>query len=236
MTRSRILTALAVLLLAAAAPAAAQLSFQVDAVSRYVWRGFDLFAPNNAALQPSLTYAFGETGLSANVWTSIALGDRSTYRYADEIDLTLAYAVPVSEAVDVTVGLIHYGWYFDQAFSFKGSTTQELFVTAGLSRAFLQPTLAIYYDLNLGSGLYASLKIGHSLALAEKLPLGLSAALGYNAGQWIEGSGFSDLNLGASLPFTAGAVTLAPMINWTIILMDEVNTENEIWLGLSIIF
>jgi uncharacterized protein (TIGR02001 family) len=236
MVRSRILSALAVLLLAAAAPAAAQLSFQVDTVSRYVWRGFDLFAPNNAALQPSLTYAFGETGLSANVWTSFALGDRSTYRYADEIDLTLTYAVPVSEAVDVTVGLIHYGWYFARPFSFKGSTTQELFITAGLSQVFLQPTLAIYYDLNMGSGLYASLKIGHSLALSEKLSLGLSAALGYNAGQWIEGSGFSDLNLGASLPFKAGDLIIVPLINWTIVLMDEVNTENEIWFGLSIIY
>ncbi len=234
LARASVLAVLAALL--PAVPAAAQWSFQVDTMSRYVWRGFDLYAPNHPALQPSLTYEFGDSGFSANVWTSFALGGRAAYKYDDEIDLTLAYAVPTSENVSLSVGLIHYGWYFDRGFRFKTGTTQELFVTAGLPEAFLQPALSVYYDLNLGSGLYASLKIGRSIPLSGRLALGLSAALGYNARQWIETSGLSDLTLGASLPIEAGGLTIVPLVNWTIVFLDEVNPGNELWFGLSLAF
>lgn len=219
-----------------AAPAAAQWSFQIDTMSRYIWRGFDLYAPDNAAFQPSVTYTFGESGLSANVWTSFALGDRATYRTDDEIDLTLTYTVPTGEDFGFSVGLIHYGWYFDRGFSFRGSTTQELFLTAGLPRAFLQPTLSVYYDVNLGSGLYANLKIGREIRLSDKLVWNLTAALGYNNRQWISGSGFSDLALGTGLPIKAGPLTVVPLISWTINFLDEVNPHNEILFGLSLIF
>jgi hypothetical protein len=234
--RARRAPIVAVALLAIlAAPALAQWSFQIDTVSRYIWRGFDLFAPDNGAFQPSATYTFGDSGLSANVWTSFALGDRSIYRYDDEIDVTLTYVIPTSDRFDLSVGLIHYGWYFDRNFALKTSTTQELFLTAGWPQAPLRPSLSLYYDVNMGSGLYASLKVGQDIRLAEKLAVTVTASIGYNSRQWIEGSGFSDLTLGASLPIKLGRVTLAPLVNWTIVFMDEVNPNDEIWFGLSII-
>jgi uncharacterized protein (TIGR02001 family) len=228
--------AAAALLMLAAGTASAQLSYQVDTMSRYIWRGFDLFAPNNGAFQPSATYSFGESGFSANVWTSFALGDRGIYRYDDEIDLTLAYAFKMPEEYSLSVGMIHYGWYFDRHFSFKHSTTQEFFVTAGLPKAFLQPGLSVYYDVTMGTGLYASLKVGQAVPLAENLPLNLSACLGYNSRQWIDASGFSDLTFGATLLIKVGQLTVAPLVNYTFVFMKEVNPHNEIWFGLSLIY
>ena len=35
-------------------------SGQVDLVSRYIWRGFDLLPDNHAAIQPALTIDLGE--------------------------------------------------------------------------------------------------------------------------------------------------------------------------------
>ena len=237
MPKTVICLILAGLVLMGASPAAAQMSFQVDTMSRYVWRGFDLFAPNNGAFQPSATYTFGDSGFSANLWTSFALGDRATYRYDDEIDLTLAYAFKTPEAYSLSVGMIHYGWYFDRHFTFRQSTTQELFITAGLPAAFLQPSLSVYYDVTMGTGLYACLKVGRTLPLTESLPLNLSACLGYNSRQWIEASGFSDLTLGASLPIKAGGrLIVAPQINYTFVFMPEVNPHDEVWFGLSLIY
>jgi uncharacterized protein (TIGR02001 family) len=217
-------------IVSAAAPASAQMSAQADVVSRYIWRGFDLFAPNNAAFQPSLTYTFGESGFSANVWTSFALGDRAVYRADDEIDLTVTYAFKTPESLALAVGFTHYGWYSTPRFSFKRDTTQEFFASAGLPSLPLEPSLTVYYDVNLGSGLYALLKIGRAVPLGGATELRLSAGLGYNAGQFIAGSGLSDLSLGASLPFKWGRLTFAPSINYTFVFLDE------LWFGLSVIY
>ncbi|MCX6561238.1 MAG: hypothetical protein NTZ26_12090 [Candidatus Aminicenantes bacterium] len=94
----------AAVLVLAAAPASAQLSAQADLVSRYIWRGFDLFSPNNGAFQPSLTYAFGGSGFSANIWISFALGDRALYRADDETDLTVTYAFKTPESLALAAG------------------------------------------------------------------------------------------------------------------------------------
>jgi hypothetical protein len=218
-----------------AVPAAAQWSFQADTMSRYVWRGFDLFAPNHAAFQPSAAYTFGSSGFSANAWASFALSGRETYRTADEIDLTLAYALSTAEEFSLSVGLTHYGWYFGRDFTLKSGTTQEIFLTAALPKAVLRPALSLFWDVNLGSGIYACLKIGQEIKLAGTLALSLTAALGYNHRQWIAAGGFSDLTLGISLPIKAGPVTIAPLVNWTVVLMSEVNPDNELWFGLSMI-
>ena len=218
-----------------AAPLSAQFEFQADVMSRYIWRGFDLYPSNNPALQPSVTYTFGESGFSANLWTSFALGERSIYKDLDEIDFTLDYSFPLSEQVGMSVGFTNYGYYFLPEFSFKDGTSQEFYISAGLSDAFLSPTLTAFYDVNLGSGLYVLLQGSQSIPLSESLSLDLSAGLGYNSKQYIDESGLSDLTIGASLPIALGDWTIAPQINYSFVFLDSVNEENELWFGISII-
>jgi hypothetical protein len=212
---------------------------QVDFTSRFIWRGFDLLPDNNSALQPSLTYDFADSGFSLNVFASFALTDRGIYKYADEIDLTLTYALKTSETLSLVLGFTNYGWWFAQDFTFEDNTTQEFFVELGFPRVPFSPTLTAFYDINLGDGLYVKLTGGHSLPLRGELNLDLAATLGYNAGMFLpEGAdtGFSDLTIGASLPIKLGGLTLSPFVNYTFVFLDAVNQDNELWFGASLIF
>ena len=234
--RVRAVLAAAVLgILFGAAPLSAQFEFQADVMSKYIWRGFDLYDDNNPALQPSVTYSFGESGFSITAWASFALGERSVYKDYDEIDLTLNYDFQLSDQVGMSVGFIQYGYYFGGKDICKENTTQEFYVSAGLPETFLAPTLTAYYDVNLGSGLYVLLEASHSVPLSENVGLDLSAELGYNGKQFIDESGLSDLTIGASLPITLGNWTIAPQVNYTFVFLDSVNEDNEFWFGISII-
>jgi hypothetical protein len=214
-------------------------NFQVDVTSRFIWRGFDLLADNNSALQPSLTYDFGDSGFSLNVWASFALTDRDVYKYADEIDLTLTYALKTSETLSLVLGFTNYGWWFARDFEFEDNTTQEFFAELGFPKVPLSPKLTAFYDINLGDGLYVKLTGGHSLPIGGGLSLDLAATLGYNAGmflpEWAD-TGFSDLTIGAALPIKLGSLTLSPFVNYTFVFLDAVNEDNELWFGASLIF
>jgi hypothetical protein len=213
-------------------------SFQVDVTSRFIWRGFDLLPDNNSALQPSLTFDLGDSGFSLNIWASFALTDRDIYKYWDEIDLTLTYALKTPEALSLVLGFTNYGYWFARNFEFKDNTTQEFFVELGFPKVPLSPTLTAFYDINLGDGLYVQLTGGHAVPLGG-LTLDLAAALGYNAGMFLpEGAdtGFSDLTIGASLPIKLGGLTLSPFVNYTFVFLDAVNDDNELWFGASLIF
>ena len=115
---------LALLLIAclagAALPLPGAISVQVDLVSRYVWRGFDLLPDNQGAIQPSFTLDLGKSGFSLNVWSSFALAQRGTFKYSDEIDVTLAYAMPMPEGWELTIGFTHYGYWFAEDFTVQG--------------------------------------------------------------------------------------------------------------------
>ncbi|MBA7494240.1 hypothetical protein ES702_04815 [subsurface metagenome] len=213
----------------------ADVIYQFDFTSRYIWRGFDIFPKNKSAIQPSLTLNFGESGFSIGLWCSFSLGGRDELKYSDEIDFTLVYHFKISEDFSFQAGFNHYGWYFAKNFSFKDSTTQEFFVTAVLPEIFLSPTLTVYYDINLGDGLYILLGGGHSVKLSNTITINLSASLGYNGGQWIKNFGFSDLEFDVSLPFKLNKFTISPFFNYTFVFLDSVNENNEIWFGFSFI-
>ena len=212
----------------------AAVEYQVDLSSRYIWRGFDLNPQNKPVLQPSVTFAFGDSGFSVNLWSSFSF----VAKELDELDVTLSYDFQLSKDIAMTVGLIHYGWYFVDGFNFKDNTTQEFYVTLGFSRLPLAPEVTLYYDFGNGDGLYIELGVGHSVPLSEELSLELSASLGYNDQLWIGDSGLSDLNFGASVPFKIGKVIISPFLKMTLVLLDAVNPgiDNEIYGGASIIF
>lgn len=214
----------------------AQWDFGITATSRYVWRGFDLLLDNNPALQPSLTYTFGESGFSINAWGSFALKERDDYQDADEMDITVNYDLELKN-ITLSAGLIHYGYYFEDGFSFKDSTTQEFYLGIALDGLWVEPRLVAYYDIHLGDGLYLEAGASREFAVSESLGLSLDAWMGYNNGQWQVKKGFSDLNLRADLAIPAGSFTIQPFIWFCKIFNDEVNENNsEFIFGLKISF
>jgi uncharacterized protein (TIGR02001 family) len=236
MTKKILITALCIILSASVLSTHLHAGFEfgLDFYSRYIWRGFDLNPDNKPVLQPSVTYSFGDTGFSVNFWGSLSYEDKGL----NETDITLSYEFKQIKNISLSVGFIHYGWYFSDDFSFKDHTTQELYVSAGFDKLPLKPTLTLYYDINNGEGLYALLGIGHGIKVSDSVTLDLAASLGYNGGQWVEDPGFSDLNLVVSIPLQLNKLSISPFLGSSIILMDEVNpeVENEIYFGFSLAF
>ncbi len=211
-----------------------EVDFQLDLASRYIWRGFDIFYDNQPAWQPSLTYTFGDSGFSINLWGSYALAGRDELKFLDETDLTLLYELGVSDKISLVAGFCHYGWYRARNFSFKNSTTQEFFLIASLPYVLLTPSLSVFYDVNIGDGIYVLLDCSHSVILNDSLELALTVSLGYNGNQFVDDSGLSDLTFGMSLPISLDGITISPYINYCIVFLDSVNDNNELWFGLSI--
>lgn len=228
---------LVLLALLTAALLPAQWSFQADLPSRFIWRGFDLYAENHPAFQPSATYAFGESGFSVNLWGSMALDDRGELAAWDEIDLTLTYAFAPAEGLDAAVGFTNYGWWWAEDFDWGDDATQEVFAALRFPDAPLAPGLTVYYDYNLNSGLYAALDAGHAFPLSDSVELVLNLAAGYNRHFRIEGSGLSDATVAVSLPVKAGRFTVTPFAKYCRLFMDEVNpADYEAWGGVSVGF
>ena len=206
----------------------------LDFKTRYIWRGFDLNPNNKPVLQPSVTFGLGDSGFALNFWGSFSFENKSV----NETDITLSYEFSQMKNLSLSVGFIHYGWYFVDDFKFKDNTTQEIYVTAGLPEVPFNPTLTLYYDFNNGDGVYLVLGISRGLKLTENVSLDLSAALGYNGGMWVEESGFSDLDLLASIPFKIDKLSFSAYLGAVFILMDEVNpgVDSEIFAGVSLSF
>ncbi|MCJ7525925.1 MAG: hypothetical protein MUP71_12005 [Candidatus Aminicenantes bacterium] len=214
-------------------PLPGAVSAQVDLVSRYIWRGFDLLPDNHAAIQPAFTVDLGESGFSLNVWSSFALAQRGVFKYSDEIDLTLEYAFKMPEGWELSAGVIHYGYWFAEDFKFKDHTSQEVYATVARTDLPLSPELCVYYDLNLGSGLYVTLGGSQEWKMSEKVNVEVGGLIGFNSRQYIDKTGFSDIGLYARLPLKAGKLTLTPSLNVMMPLLDEVNEDSEIWFGFS---
>jgi hypothetical protein len=218
-------------LVAAALPGA--VSGQIDLVSRYIWRGFDLLPDNHAAIQPSLTIDLGEGGFSFNVWSSFALAHRDEFKHTDEIDVTLSYAFKVPGGWELSAGLCNYGYWFAADFKFKDHTSREVYAIVAKTDLPMSPKLTVFYDFNLGSGLYATLGGSHELKMNENLSVELGGLIGFNSKQYIGKTGCSDIDLYAKVPLAVGKLTLTPSLNVMIPLLDEVNQNTEIWLGFS---
>jgi hypothetical protein len=209
-------------------------NYQITFSSRYIWRGFDLNPSNKPALQPSVTFNFGKSGLSLNLWESFSFENKQV----NETDVTLAYTFKTPKKYSLSVGFIHYGWYFARGFTFKENTSNEVTITAGLPEAFLNPSLSIFYDFSNGSGLYAQLAVGGRVKIAGNIGADISASLGYNSKQWVDESGLSNLSIGVNVPFKLDNVTVSPFVNVVFILMDAVNpgVDNEMYFGVSLLF
>ncbi|MCX6555066.1 MAG: hypothetical protein NTZ12_08650 [Candidatus Aminicenantes bacterium] len=229
----RFVLSLLAFLVGVALPLPGAFAGQIDLVSRYIWRGFDLLPDNHAAIQPSLTFDFGESGFSLNIWSSFALAQRELFKYSDEIDVTLSYAFKVPEGWGLTAGFTNYGYWFANDFKFNNNISQEVYAMVAKTDLPLSPQLSAYYDFNLGSGLYVTLGGSHELKVNERLSVELGGVIGFNSRQYIDKTGFSNIDFYASVPLTVGKLLLTPSLNVTIPLLDEVNEGMEIWFGFS---
>ncbi len=214
----------------------AQIEGEVGVVSSYVWRGgFDIDPKNIPALQPAVTYTFGDSGFSVNLWASIPISDWSDLKELSEVDITINYDFILSDEVNMSVGFIDYVYFLSKNFKLGDHSSQEVYVTATFPKLQFAPSISFYYDFNLGDGFYIQLSAGHEVKLTDKLNLSLNAALGYNGEQWIDESGISDVNVSASLALPVGKFTITPSVNYTHVFLESLyridKGKDKVWIG-----
>ena len=218
-----------------------------DAVSTYLFRGVDVTeAP---AIQPFATLGFGNSGLTASIWSSFALADRDEVvplgfarGSLDEVDLTAAYS---RAAGPVSFGAGYIAYIFP-----AGSldyVTQEVYGTLGAAGIPLAPTLSVYYDFDDGvdaedgnldtiEGVYAQ------LGVSQRFPIGLPLDVGANV-SWTEQealraeSGFNDFNVWAGVPIPFQGITIVPTVGFTQLLegaLIDDEGESTLWAKIQL--
>jgi hypothetical protein len=205
----------------------------VDALSKYVWRGFEL-SQDSMVLQPSMTVAY--KGFSANLWGNLDT-DSSTANTNSwtETDMTLSYGRSLG-MVDLSAGYIYYG--LDSA-----ADTQEVYMSAALN-TLLTPTLTIYRDYDSFPGWYITLGISHSVPIKDDIALDLGAQVGYlvaddasSYGEVVNGAqstteaynAFHDGLLTASVTFPVNKyVSITPKLNYSFPLSGKASDLIEV--------
>ena len=210
----------------------------VTYVSKYIWRGWDLAPTDEPAVQGSMTVAW-PSGWGLNVWGSYAMDSDSQL---DELDYTLSYTGRLTDDAHISTGVTHYTFPSIVSGAEAQTKSKEAYVCVYWPDAFLAPSLAVYEDWEAGDGTYVYLRAGHDFNMRTMKgdetvpPLTFKLGAGYNNGQWGAVSGISDVDLGLSMTFTSGSMSITPAVNYVIVPEDTVNTDNEFWFGLGVGF
>jgi hypothetical protein len=216
MRRIRRFAGVAMLLAAMAVPAlAGDVSYGASAgvFSRYMWRGIRL-SPG-AVIQPAV--GMGYRGFYAEVWSNINLEDAGW----SETDLTISYSQSLVLA-DLEFGYIYYGVN-------DVEDSQEIYGKVSFHGP-LEPSFAVYADIDSGKGAYFLGSVGHTLSFPGGYELGGHLSVGYNCKDgWMgvkddgtEMNNFHDgqLSLDGVIPLYKG-VTLEPIVAYSFPLTDD---------------
>ena len=220
---------LALLVLVAAMPAAAQVTIGVDAAlnSQYVWRG--LSYTNKPVIQPDLWLS--AAGFTAGVWANVEPGaytgakdiseNGSDGAGIAEIDGWIEYA-RASGNVNWKLGWTIYTFDTNNSGFTAFYDTHEFYGQASIGGLPFTPTLYAAYDVDKVKGLFLQPSISRAVKVSPATSITLTALAGISAGQEVNvndasanfaKSGLAHLDFGASTSFAAGAVSIAPQFH-----------------------
>jgi len=249
------------------AQAQATFGVDLDLFSSYVWRGLTL--TNKPVAEPGLWVSFpaGNASISVGGWANIDLGQyddidddisesggTSAFNLS-EFDPYAEISFPAGNAT-LTGGVTGYIYPNDLDDAPNGgldseANTLEVYGKLGFDVP-LSPELSVYYDVDKIKGAYIEANLSHSLAASETVSFDLGAAAGFSAGQGVSDDpdesfnfaddGFTHLDLSAGVPFSAGAVSITPVIHF-VITGDEatkatspsnLDNDTKLWGGVSL--
>jgi len=264
--KKKVILLAAVILLSAAGLVEAQeqegelgVTLDVTYLSRYIWRGFDMYNNNTSAIQPSIDIDFYGTGFGVTVLSSRANG--SGFENLEEMDITLYYYNSLFEgetyATDYTVGWRYYNFPDNRQ---SALDLQEFFASLSwpnICPAGIVPSYTIIRMWSAKSnsprnqalsargrgdveGWIHIVGLGYDWTVEGLLPetpeqiLHLSADLVYNDGVLGVDHDWSHMLFGVSTGFElADNVTLTPALYYQASMENTVNTQDEFWVGLS---
>lgn len=220
-------------------------------VSRYIFRGQDLFGDNDGSHQLSIDIAFpgliAGTDVSLNIWSALPLS--GGHEDAEEVDYTLAFARDLGESFSASAGYT----YFD----FPNTTStaldvSEFWTSLTLNKIPLLPmdvsaTVFVAYDIEtqsggLDEGVYFSWGFDTEIPLPEIALFQEGQTLGIGVVNWgndgvagLEASSLYATDILLSTSYAVGDFSITPSINYSIGHIEAINSGNdELWAGVEI--
>jgi len=231
-------------------------------VSRYIWRGFDLYPDNHSAVQPFVNLTVPDSGWSGSIWMSRAIG--SGFEDFEELDFTLAYGKTLypdaTYATDYKIGYTYY-YYPDGGLSVAGRArsldmdNQEFFANlswpkvcpAGIVPSYTAVCMTQVHsggptNMQGNEGWFHIFGLAYDQAVPDLCPNNPDQALHWTA-QMVYNDGafgttvdhdWSHAVFGLSTDFsTVARGTITPGIWWQSSWDDSVNTTDEWWFGIT---
>ena len=234
-------------------------TYEITYLSKYIWRGFDVYDDDHSAIQPlSLDLDLYGTGFGVKLFLSRAWN--AGHENTEEIDVALYYTNEIYEdemyATNYKIAWGYYG-YPDEPRSVRDF--QEFLISLSwpeICPAGVVPSYTIVRmwpsegesARNDNGGWLHILGVGYDLTVPELTPeiseqvVHLSADLVYNggvgAGYAANGSvdhDWSHLVFGISTEYDLGNnLTFCPGLYFQASMEDTVNNDDETWIGLSL--
>ncbi|MCF7908227.1 MAG: hypothetical protein K9L86_05110 [Candidatus Omnitrophica bacterium] len=220
-------------------------------VSRYIWRGQDLYSDNDGAHQPSIDIGFpgliDGVDLSFNVWGSFPMN--SGHEDGEELDYTVTFSRDLfDDQFNFSTGYT----YFDFPNTASTADVSESWLSGTLNKI---PFLPIDVSASFFAGYDFQAKSGgpdegwyYSWGFDAELPLlkhsliqeGQTLALGVvnwgNDGVAdLEPSSLYATELSLSTSYALGGFSLTPSLHYTINHEEEINNgDEELWGGFEV--
>ncbi|MBA7684974.1 hypothetical protein ES703_93387 [subsurface metagenome] len=227
-------------------------------LSKYIWRGFEVFN-EDSAIQPSLDLDLYGTGLGLKVLWSKGMGGGN--EVFERLDFTLYYGNTLYEyetyATDYQIGWMYYNFPDGPApGTSKSMDLQEFFATLSWPEICPEGVVPSYTIIRMWpyeegahfaiadlSGWLHILGVEYDLPVEGLLPdipeqiLHLSAAMVYNddVGLGPSDSDWSHAVFGVTTDFDLGNdCTLTPGVYYQSSWEDDVNPSDELWCSLGV--
>ena len=226
-------------------------TLDVTYLSRYIWRGIDMYPSDHSAIQPSVNLNLWDTGFGLKVLMSRANG--GGFENSEEIDYTLSYGDSLYEGescqMNYAVGWMYYS-YPDMPRhhpTASGKDAQEVFASFSFPQicpAGVVPSYTVIYmwqaeggesGFRKCEGVIHVLGLGYDVTVpgltagTPEQVINLSAAAVYNAGTVLPTvkHDWSHAVFGASTSFDLGNdLTFTPGVYYQSSWEDSVNTSD----------
>lgn len=225
-------------------------TFTDSYVSRYIWRGQDLYSDNDGAHQPSVDIAFPKlllgTDVALNVWGSFPIS--GGHEDGEELDYTLSFSRDISDLFNVSAGFT----YFDFPNTGQTADVSEPWLSLTLAKLPLLPidvSLSgfIGYDLQATSGgpdegIYFSWGLDTELPLPQIALFQEGQTLALGVTNWgndgvadLEPSSLYATELAISTSYDLSGFSISPNLHYTISHEEQINDGNEeLWGGIEV--
>ena len=220
-------------------------------VSRYIWRGQDIYGENDGAHQPSVDIVFPKllsgTDISLNVWGSFPMN--AGHEDGEELDYTLAFSRNIfDEKANISAGYT----YFDYPNTGSTADVSELWISAVLNKL---PFLPIDVSLSgfIGSdlqtksggpdeGIYFSWGFDTELPLPQLSLFQKGQTLALGIVNWgndgvadLEPSSLYATELSLSTSYEFAGFSISPNLHYTINYEEQINNgDEELWGGIEV--